>query len=104
MTSSDTGLTPDYAVIGTVLQGLDVTDRIGKLGDSNGHPTQPVEIEHATLSNDLADKFIWRMIKVEIAYRDSRYRRCKHFFWLLFLQELHILGPLCAFLVRPTAR
>jgi peptidyl-prolyl cis-trans isomerase B (cyclophilin B) len=48
-TSSDTGLTPDYAVIGTVLQGLDVIDRIGKLGDSNGHPTQPVELEHATL-------------------------------------------------------
>jgi peptidyl-prolyl cis-trans isomerase B (cyclophilin B) len=48
VTAADAGLTPDYAVIGTVLQGLDVVDRIGKLGDSNGHPTQAVEIERAT--------------------------------------------------------
>ena len=49
VTARDTGLTPDYAVIGTVLQGFDVVDRIGKLGDSSGHPTEAVEIERATL-------------------------------------------------------
>ena len=49
VTAPDAGLTPDYAVIGTVLQGLDVVDRIGKLGDSNGHATEPVEIKRATL-------------------------------------------------------
>src|SRR5437016_5112463 len=61
-------------------------------------------IEHATLSDDLAHKFVWRMIKVEIAYCDSGYRRCKHFFWFFFLQELHILSPILAPFVRPTVR
>ena len=43
-------LPPDYAVLGKVVRGLDVVDRIGKLGDANEQPTQTVEIEHATVS------------------------------------------------------
>ncbi|HEY4348368.1 MAG TPA: peptidylprolyl isomerase, partial [Gaiellaceae bacterium] len=31
VTSADAGLTPDYAIVGTVTKGLDVVDRIGKL-------------------------------------------------------------------------
>src|SRR5207249_4639246 len=58
--------------------------------------------QHTTLSDDLAHEFVWRMIKVEIAYRDPGYRRCKHFFWLLFLQQLHVLSPMHAPFVRPT--
>jgi peptidyl-prolyl cis-trans isomerase B (cyclophilin B) len=49
VTAADAGLTPDYAIVGTVLQGLDVVDRIGKLGGANGQATETVEIQHATL-------------------------------------------------------
>lgn len=49
VTGADAGLTADYAIIGTVVRGLNVVDRIGKLGDSNHQPTEKVEIEHATL-------------------------------------------------------
>jgi cyclophilin family peptidyl-prolyl cis-trans isomerase len=50
VTAKDAGLTPDYAIIGKVTKGLDVVDRIGKLGDQNEQPTRVVEIEHATVS------------------------------------------------------
>ena len=49
VTAADASLTADYAIVGTVVQGLDVVDRIGKLGDSSGHPTEQVEIQRATL-------------------------------------------------------
>jgi cyclophilin family peptidyl-prolyl cis-trans isomerase len=52
VTADDTGLPPDYAIIGKVVSGLDVVDRIGKLGDPNdpaGTPTEVVEIQKATL-------------------------------------------------------
>ncbi len=49
VTAGNTGLTPDYAIIGVVVQGLVVVDRIDKLGDADGHPTETVEIEHATV-------------------------------------------------------
>jgi cyclophilin family peptidyl-prolyl cis-trans isomerase len=49
MTASSS-LPPDYAVLGKVVRGLDVVDRIGKLGNANEQPTQTVEIEHATVS------------------------------------------------------
>jgi cyclophilin family peptidyl-prolyl cis-trans isomerase len=52
VTTDDTGLPPDYAIIGKVVRGLDVVDRIGKLGDPNdpsGTPTEVVEIQKATL-------------------------------------------------------
>jgi cyclophilin family peptidyl-prolyl cis-trans isomerase len=51
VTANDAGLPPDYAIIGKVTSGLDVVDRIGKLGDQNEQPTQVVEIEQATVSS-----------------------------------------------------
>jgi peptidyl-prolyl cis-trans isomerase B (cyclophilin B) len=53
VTAGDAGLPPDYAIIGKVVKGLDVVDRIGKLGDPNdqsGTPTETVEIEKATVT------------------------------------------------------
>jgi len=51
VTALDAGLAPDYAIIGTVVQGLDVVDRIGMLGDQDGQPTEQVEIQHMTLKS-----------------------------------------------------
>jgi cyclophilin family peptidyl-prolyl cis-trans isomerase len=48
--TANSSLPPDYAVLGKVVRGLDVVDRIGKLGNSSEQPTQTVEIEHATVS------------------------------------------------------
>ena len=45
VTGEDAGLPPDYAVVGKVVDGDAVVDRIGKLGDANERPTQPVVIE-----------------------------------------------------------
>jgi peptidyl-prolyl cis-trans isomerase B (cyclophilin B) len=50
VTVPNAGLTPDYAIIGKVVKGFVVVDRIGKLGDANQQPTETVEIEHATVS------------------------------------------------------
>ena len=50
VTAADAELPPDYAIIGTVSKGLDVVDRIGKLGNPNQQPTMVVEIERATAS------------------------------------------------------
>jgi peptidyl-prolyl cis-trans isomerase B (cyclophilin B) len=47
-----TTLTPDYAVLGHVTDGLDVVEKIGELGDPNdpnGTPTERVEIESMKL-------------------------------------------------------
>jgi cyclophilin family peptidyl-prolyl cis-trans isomerase len=44
VTGADAGLPPDYAVIGKVTSGLATVERIGKLGDQNEQPTQPVII------------------------------------------------------------
>jgi peptidyl-prolyl cis-trans isomerase B (cyclophilin B) len=49
VTADNAGLTPDYAIIGNVTDGLDVVDRIGKLGDATEQPTEVVEIEQATV-------------------------------------------------------
>jgi cyclophilin family peptidyl-prolyl cis-trans isomerase len=49
VTAADAGLPPDYAIIGKVTDGLDVVDRIGKLGDASEQPTEVVEIEQATV-------------------------------------------------------
>jgi cyclophilin family peptidyl-prolyl cis-trans isomerase len=45
VTGADAGLPPDYAVVGKVTQGMDVVQRIGKLGDQSEQPTTTVEIE-----------------------------------------------------------
>jgi peptidyl-prolyl cis-trans isomerase B (cyclophilin B) len=54
VTGADAGLQPDYAVLGRVVRGLGVTDRIDKLGDPSsgeaGTPLQPVVISRATVS------------------------------------------------------
>ena len=51
VTVANAGLTGgDYAIIGKVVKGLAVVDRIGKLGDANQQPTETVEIERATVS------------------------------------------------------
>lgn len=44
-------LTPDYAIAGTVVEGMDVVEAIGGLGsgDPQGTPTEQVVIEKATL-------------------------------------------------------
>jgi peptidyl-prolyl cis-trans isomerase B (cyclophilin B) len=50
VTEKDAGLPPDYAIVGTVTKGLDVVDRIGKLGNTSEQPTEVVEIEKATVT------------------------------------------------------
>jgi peptidyl-prolyl cis-trans isomerase B (cyclophilin B) len=54
VTAPDAQLPPDYAVLGKIVKGLDVVDKIGGLGDPSsggqGIPTETVEIEHATLA------------------------------------------------------
>jgi cyclophilin family peptidyl-prolyl cis-trans isomerase len=49
VTAEDAGLTPDYAILGTVTDGLAVIDRIGKLGGADEQPTAVVKIENATV-------------------------------------------------------
>ena len=50
VTAANAHLPPDYAILGRVVSGLGVVDRIGKLGDVNTEqPTRVVEIEHATV-------------------------------------------------------
>jgi cyclophilin family peptidyl-prolyl cis-trans isomerase len=51
VTGADAGLPPDYAVAGKVTSGLDVVQRIGKLGDSSEQPTTTVEIESLRVSS-----------------------------------------------------
>jgi peptidyl-prolyl cis-trans isomerase B (cyclophilin B) len=49
VTAPDAQLTPDYAIVGKVVRGAGVVDRIGKLGDANEQPTETVEILKATV-------------------------------------------------------
>jgi cyclophilin family peptidyl-prolyl cis-trans isomerase len=51
VTGPDAQLPPDYAVLGTVTKGLDVVDRIGRLGDQSEQPTEPVVIRAIGISN-----------------------------------------------------
>lgn len=50
VTAKNAELPPDYAVLGKVTSGLQVVERIGKLGDAHELPTEVVQIEHATVS------------------------------------------------------
>jgi cyclophilin family peptidyl-prolyl cis-trans isomerase len=45
VTAEDAGLPPDYAVLGEVVEGLDVVEKIGKLGGPDERPTKDVTIE-----------------------------------------------------------
>ncbi len=49
--TGDSGLPPDYAVVGTVTEGTKVIDRIGKLGDATEQPTRIVVIEKARVQD-----------------------------------------------------
>ena len=53
VTGADAGLPPDYALLGKVVDGLDVVQAIGRLGDpasgEAGTPLQPIVIEKAKL-------------------------------------------------------
>jgi peptidyl-prolyl cis-trans isomerase B (cyclophilin B) len=50
--TEDSGLTPDYAIVGEVTDGLDVVERIGELGDpATEMPTMPVVIRSVTVEN-----------------------------------------------------
>jgi cyclophilin family peptidyl-prolyl cis-trans isomerase len=51
VTGADVGLPPDYAVLGRVTKGLDVVDRIGKLGDQAQQPTELVMIRGVGVSS-----------------------------------------------------
>jgi peptidyl-prolyl cis-trans isomerase B (cyclophilin B) len=53
VTAPDAGLPPDYAVVGGVVRGMDVAQRIGKLAvDGQGRPISPAVIEQATLRTE----------------------------------------------------
>ena len=49
VTAENAQLPPDYAIVGKVTSGLDVVDRIGRLGDQNEQPTEVVAIKQATV-------------------------------------------------------
>jgi peptidyl-prolyl cis-trans isomerase B (cyclophilin B) len=53
VTGEGSGLTPDYALLGEVTEGMDVVQAIGELGDpasgGTGTPLQSVVIEQATV-------------------------------------------------------
>ena len=54
VTGPNVGLPPDYAVLGTVKDGLDVVEKIDALGDPNdpnGVPTERVEIKKMELKS-----------------------------------------------------
>jgi len=49
VTGADAGLPPEYALVGKVSKGLDVVERIGKLGTASEKPKQTVLIEKITI-------------------------------------------------------
>ena len=53
VTGNDVQLPPDYAVVGKIVEGLDVIEKIGKLGNRKTEaPTERVVIESTTVSGD----------------------------------------------------
>jgi len=49
VTGADAGLPPEYALVGKVSEGLDVVERIGKMGTPSEKPKQPIVIETITI-------------------------------------------------------
>jgi peptidyl-prolyl cis-trans isomerase B (cyclophilin B) len=49
VTAPDAGLPPDYAVIGTVTEGMETVSAIEALGTGDGPPGKPVVIEKVTV-------------------------------------------------------
>jgi peptidyl-prolyl cis-trans isomerase B (cyclophilin B) len=52
VTGADAGLSPEYALVGRVDEGLDVVERIGELGTPEEKPKQTVLIEKITIEKD----------------------------------------------------
>ena len=50
VTGADAGLPPEYALVGRVSKGMDVVERIGKLGTPQEKPKQPVVIKTITVT------------------------------------------------------
>ena len=51
VTGDDLGLPPDYAVVGRISEGMDVVDKIGKLGNTETQlPTEKIVIKRAEAS------------------------------------------------------
>jgi peptidyl-prolyl cis-trans isomerase B (cyclophilin B) len=50
VTAPDAELPPDYAIVGTVTDGLNVVERIGRLGNAAEQPTQTVLVEKVTVA------------------------------------------------------
>ena len=55
VTADEAPLTPDYAVVGEVTEGLDVVELIGTLGGPDELPTRTVLVETVTVSETPAD-------------------------------------------------
>jgi cyclophilin family peptidyl-prolyl cis-trans isomerase len=51
VTAPNAGLPAQYALLGQVVKGGAVINRIGRLGNANQQPIEPVVIEHATLTS-----------------------------------------------------
>ena len=49
VTAADAGLPPDYAIIGSVTEGMETVSAIEALGTGDGPPSQPVVIAKATV-------------------------------------------------------
>ncbi len=49
VTGADAGLPPEYALVGKVSSGMDVVERIGKLGTASEKPKQTILIEKMTI-------------------------------------------------------
>ena len=49
VTAPDAGLPPDYAVVGTVTEGMETVSAIEALGTGDGPPAKPVVIEKVTV-------------------------------------------------------
>jgi cyclophilin family peptidyl-prolyl cis-trans isomerase len=49
VTGEDAGLPPEYAIVGKVVDGDAVVDRIGELGGPDEQPTQPVVVDTVTV-------------------------------------------------------
>ena len=49
VTAPDAGLPPDYAIIGSVTEGMETVKAIEALGVGDGPPSEPVVIEKATV-------------------------------------------------------
>jgi cyclophilin family peptidyl-prolyl cis-trans isomerase len=50
VTGADASLPPDYALLGKVSSGMDVVQRIGKLGDASEQPTRNVVVQRMTVT------------------------------------------------------